>query len=137
MLERKYTKSIVSALLIAILGLLSTSPQTAFASATVSSTASQIAFSADDNQRNADAVGRRANLADVVSVYWSFTGTLNGEPVSDYIIYREYKTISYVKGYAQKQPVCIDVWSGSRYFPELEAIAWGTFEVWRCDYEIY
>ena len=122
-----------------ILGIASFGPCDAFAAHNndVAQSQFQESVSSDANGSAATPEQARANLADVISVYWSFTGTLNGEAVSDYIVYREYKTISYVNGYTQKAPTCIDVWSGSRYFPELDAIAWGTFEVWRCNYEIY
>ncbi len=80
-----------------------------------------------------------ANQADVLNVYWTFTGLLNGTSVHDKIVYREYKSISFKNSYSQLSPVNIGVRATGKsgeYFSQVRATGIGSVETWRCRYSI-
>lgn len=82
----------------------------------------------------------RAMTEEVWDTYKSFVGILGGQPVQGLIYDVTYKRITFNSYYEQTAPTwmyTIPTDSDGEYIPEYDAVGFGSYDLWKCNYIIH
>lgn len=82
----------------------------------------------------------RAMTEEVWDTYKSFVGILGGQPVQGLIYDVTYKRITFNRYYEQTAPTwmyTVPTDDDGEYIPEYDAVGFGSYDLWKCNYDIH